>query len=207
MLKRVSGFGAALAAIAVVLTAGLIGSAVAQDSPVILIVNQQALLVNSKAGKDIARQMGDLQKIVNNEIRTEVEQISKEGENLQTQKDLLSEDVLRDRARSLALRERNFPAFRELKVRELELTEQKALAEIGKELQPILQKIVEKRGATLLLDRSAVMFASADNDITADVMAELDKRIDSVKVERVEIKRGEEGEGDDGDKKKKRKRD
>ncbi|MEM9751295.1 MAG: OmpH family outer membrane protein [Pseudomonadota bacterium] len=212
LFSALPGARAALFGLAALVAAGAAAPtpALAQaDGPVILIVNQQALLVNSKAGKDIARQMGDLQKVVNNEIRTEVESISKEGENLQTQKDLLSEEVLRERARSLALRERNFPALRELKIRELELTEQKALAEIGKVLQPILQDMVNERGATLLLDRSAVMFASADNDVTQQVMAALDKKIDSVKVERVEIKRGEEGAAaaeEDGKKKRRRKK-
>ncbi|MEL7030383.1 MAG: hypothetical protein AAGL49_14515, partial [Pseudomonadota bacterium] len=96
MLKRVSALIVGLAALAAA-TAAAPAQAQDKDAPVILIVNQQALLVNSKAGKDIARQMGDLQKIVNNEIRTEVEQISKEGaitQHLFGKKVLLSLKVL-----------------------------------------------------------------------------------------------------------------
>ena len=199
--KRLAALSAALVALGatVFATIAVTGAANAQSDrgPVILIVNQAALLANSKAGQDIARQIGDLQKIVNSEVRAEVESITKESTELQEQRNLLSEEVLQERVRALAVRERSFPALREIKLRELQMSEQKALGEIGKELQPILQKLVEDRGATLLLDRSAVMFASADNDITADVMAALDKKLQTVKVDRVVLQRGEGGENNE----------
>jgi rRNA-processing protein FCF1 len=52
---------------------------------------------------------------------------------------------------------------------------------------PILKTIVEARGATILLDRSAVMYASTDTDITQQVIAELDKKLTSVTVEKTNL--------------------
>lgn len=177
-------------AIATLLTALAATSAQAQnDSPVILIVNQAALLSQSQAGQNIAEQMATLQQTVNGELQTEAETITQEAEELQAQRDLVSEEVFLERARALAVRERSFPAFREVKLRELQMTQQRAVAEIGRALQPILQQVVEERGATLLLDRSAVMYNSADTDITPDVMSRLNESLTSVPVERVVLTR------------------
>lgn len=172
----------ALAAICAPLVAT---QASAQDQPVILIVNQAALLANSEAGQDISRQINDLQQVVQGELQTEIVAITTEVEDLQKQRDLVSEEVFRERARELAIRERSFPAFREIKLRELQASQQQAFAHIGRELQPILQAIVEERGATILLDRSAVMYANPGNDITEDVLSRLDAKIQNVAVERV----------------------
>lgn len=190
------GFEASIAAaksafaVLAFVSAMIAAQAQAQDNaPVILIVNQAALLSQSQAGQNIAEQMAALQETVNGELQAEAEAITKEAEDLQAQRDLVSEEVFLERARALAVRERSFPAFREVKLRELQLTQQRALAEIGRALQPILQEVVEQRGATLLLDRSAVMYNSADTDITADVMARLNEKLTNVPLERVVLTR------------------
>ncbi|GAB4517692.1 MAG: hypothetical protein Tsb0010_01860 [Parvularculaceae bacterium] len=185
-------FAAAKSAFAVLAFVSAMIAAQAQaqgNGPVILIVNQAALLSQSQAGQNIAEQMAALQETVNGELQAEADAITKEAEDLQAQRDLVSEEVFLERARALAVRERSFPAFREVKLRELQLTQQRALAEIGRALQPILQEVVEQRGATLLLDRSAVMYNSADTDITADVMARLNENLTSVPLERVVLTR------------------
>ncbi|MEM8985811.1 MAG: OmpH family outer membrane protein [Pseudomonadota bacterium] len=173
--------------------AAVLASPAAAKEPIILIVNQQALLVNSKAGKNIANQLEGLKTTIEAEFNTEVEKVAKEGEDLEKQKDLISKEALQEKARTLLVKRNSLPTLREAKFRELQLSEQKALGVIGKELQPILQKIVERRGATLLLDRSAVMYASTDNDITEEVMKELDKKLPKVAVEHVRIVKTDDG--------------
>jgi Skp family chaperone for outer membrane proteins len=64
---------------------------------------------------------------------------------------------------------------------------QNAQAKILQESQPIMKSIIDKRGATLLLDRSAVMYATPDTDITQEVLAELNKKIKTVEVQKVTL--------------------
>ena len=61
---------------------------------------------------------------------------------------------------------------------------QQAQTKILVESQPILKDIVDKRGATILLDRSAVMYAAPETDITQEVMSALDKKFPKVDVEK-----------------------
>jgi Skp family chaperone for outer membrane proteins len=159
----------------------------AQKAPVILILNQAQVIGQSKAGQSMRPQLESLQETANKELNAEVEKIVKEGEDLKKQKELMAEEVWLEKAKQVAVKQNNLPVLREVKVRELALAEQKALGTINQALEPILKKIVEDRGATLLLDRSAVMYASVDTDITAQVISELDKKLSSVKVEKVSL--------------------
>lgn len=158
-----------------------------QKAPVILILNQGQVMAQSKVGQSMRPQLEQLQEAANKELNAEVEKIVKEGEDLKKQKDLMAEDVWLEKAKQLAVKQNNLPALRDVKVRELSFSEQKALGAINESLEPILKKIVEDRGATLLLERSAVMYASVDTDITAQVIAELDKKMSTVKVEKVSM--------------------
>ena len=183
--------GALALSVTGIVAAGSIDNAQAQaarSAPVILIIDQQRVLGTSKAGQSMKPQLEKLQKNANDSLNNEVAKLTKEAEDLKKQKDLLSEEVWVQKAQQIAVKQNNLPVEREVKVRELQLSEQKALAEITEAMRPILKKIVEENGATLLLERSAVMYASQETDITAQVITELDKKIKSVKVERIDLK-------------------
>ena len=158
-----------------------------QKAPVILIVNQQQVLATSKAGQSIQTQLQKLQQGAETELNGQVQAMVKEQEDLQKQKSLMAEAVWTEKARALAVKQNNLPALREVKVRELSISEQQALGKLNESLTPILKKIVDARGATLLLDRSAVIFGAADTDITAQVIAELDKAVTSIPVQKVNL--------------------
>jgi len=162
-------------------------STVSAQETVILIVNQAQIFGQSKAGQSMVPQLQKLQETYNNELNSQVEKVVKEAEDLQKQKGLMSEDVWTEQAKKVAVKQNNLPALREVKVRELQISENQARGKITEALLPILEKIVKERGATLLLDRSAVMYAAVDNDITTDVITALDKKLTSVKVEKVSL--------------------
>lgn len=189
-----SKFLALAGAVALSVTGIAIGSVdkaeaqAARAAPVILIIDQQRVLATSKAGQSMKPQLEKLQKEANDSLNDEVVKLTKEAEDLKKQKDLIAEDVWVQRAQQIAVKQNNLPVQREVKVRELQLSEQKALAELTDAMRPILKKIVEDNGATLLLERGAVMYASQETDITAQVITELDKKVKSVKVERIDLK-------------------
>jgi outer membrane protein len=64
---------------------------------------------------------------------------------------------------------------------------QNAENQILNESAPILKSIVDKRGATLLVDRAVVMYGAPETDITAEVIAELDKKLKNVTVEKITL--------------------
>ncbi len=162
---------------------------VAQEeaAPVILIVDQSRLLATSKAGKSVTEQMQALQTTANKELEETIGMIIAEAEELKSKEGSMDESVYLAEAQRLAIAQNNIPMLREIKVRELQAAEQKALGEISEIMRPILKEIVDSRGATLLLDRSAVMYASTDTDITEYVLGKLDEEITTVKVERIDL--------------------
>lgn len=158
-----------------------------QQAPVILIVDQARIIAQSKAGNSIAEQMKTLQDTANKELERQIAAVVEEAEGLQAKKDDLPEEEYLQKAQQIAIKQNNLPVLREVKVRELSASEQKAIEVIGEEMRPILKEIVDARGATLLLDRSAVMYANSATDITDEVMAKLDEKLPTVKVERVRL--------------------
>lgn len=191
MKRKLIGIaGAAFLAVTGLATGASVVSAQAQQAgkaPVILILDQAQVIAQSKAGVSMSTQLKALQDSANTELNAEVEKINKETEDLKKQKDLMAEDVWMEKAKQLSVKQNNLPALREVKVRELSISEQQALGKINDAMMPILKKIVEDRGATVMLDRSAVMYASVDTNITAEVIAELDKVLSTVKVEKVSL--------------------
>ena len=191
MKRKLIGIaGAAFLAVTGLAVGASVVSAQAQQSakaPVILILDQAQVIAQSKAGMAMSTQLKALQDSANTELNAEVEKINKETEDLKKQKDLMAEDVWMEKAKQLSVKQNNLPALREVKVRELSISEQQALGKINDAMMPILKKIVEDRGATVMLDRSAVMYASVDTNITAEVIAELDKVLSTVKVEKVSL--------------------
>ena len=183
--------GAAALAVTGMIGATAINKAEAQSAraaPVILILDQARVIGTSKAGQSMQPQLEKLQKTANDELNGEVAKLTKEAEDLQKLRETLGQEEWTKRAQQVAIKQNNLPVQREVKVRELQLSEQKALNEINMAMRPILKKIVEDNGATLLLERNAVMYASDETDITAQVITELDKKLKSVKVERVDLK-------------------
>lgn len=193
MFMKSKSFIALAAAGILAATAGvsqIMPAAEAQSSanaPVILIVDQARLIGLSKAGESIASQMETLQSSANSELETTVNELVKSAEELQGKQDSMTEEAFTEEARKLAVRRQNIPVLREVKVRELNLAEQKAISQINEAAGPILEAIVNERGATLLLERGEVLYAAKSTDITDEALKRLDAKLTTVKVEKIDL--------------------
>ena len=185
--------GLILTAWAIVLSAPM-PAAQAQNAPVILVVNQAQIISESKAGKDLAGKAQGLQETIAKEIQNEFNTLKKREEDLLAQQTLLSSDVFKERAEKLRVDQQNFEITRQVKAREYQASVAKGRAEIAKAVEPIYADIIKERGATIMVGRSQLIFASPDADVTADVMKRLDDKLTTVAFERVkvEVKQGEQ---------------
>ncbi len=192
---------------AILAAAGLSGPALstarAQEvkPPIILIINRNQILGNSLAGKDIGKQADELRKTIAKELQDEFDSIKKDEESLLAQQTLLAPEVLKQRAEALQARRQKFEVDQQIKNREFQASLQKATAEISKVLEPILMDILKERSASILLERSTILFADPELDITAEAMKRLDEQLKSVKLERVKIElvNKEDAEKKEGD--------
>lgn len=160
----------------------------ASKAPVILIVDQAALVSQSDAGKTIPPQIQAIQSGVQKELTAEAEKLKKDIENYQKGASLMSEEVRQKTEQDLGMRQQvQLPQQAQIMEQVLNNVVQVAQAKILQETQPIMKTIVDKRGATLLLDRSAVMYAAPESDITQEVLAELNKKMKTVEVQKVTL--------------------
>lgn len=192
MTKRFLTIAGALALIAGGVGAGaLLTGADAQSSgkaPVILIVDQGSIVSQSEAGKTIPGQANTIKASIQKEFDAEADKLKKDIENYQKGASLMSEEVRAKTEQDLAMRQQvQLPQQAQVMEQVFGQVVQVAQAKILQESQPIMKSIVDKRGATLLIDRSAVMYAAPETDITQEVLAELNKKMKTVEVQKVTL--------------------
>lgn len=174
------------------ITAGaLVSGAQAQQAakaPVILIVDQALIVGQSDAGKTIPGQANTIKANIQKEFDLETEKLKKDIENYQKGASLMSEEVRQKTEQDLAVRQQvQLPQQAQIMEQVFSNVVQVAQAKILQEAQPLMKAIVDKRGATLLLDRSAVMYAAPESDVTQEVLAELNKKMKTVEVQKVTL--------------------
>jgi outer membrane protein len=192
MTKKFLTIAGALALLGAGVGAGaLISAAEAQSAakaPVILIVDQGVIVSQSDAGKTIPGQANTIKASIQKEFDAEADKLKKDIDNYQKGASLMSEEVRQKTEQELAMRQQvQLPQQAQIMEQVFGQVVQVAQAKILQESQPIMKSIVDKRGATLLIDRSAVMYAAPETDITQEVLAELNKKMKTVEVQKVTL--------------------
>ncbi len=162
--------------------------------PIILVLDRAQLLGESDAGKNITEQAKELQELIAKELQEEFDALKKEEEQLISQQSLLAPEVLQERAQKLQIKQRDFEITRQVKNREFQASIARAQNEIGKVLEPILGDIITERSGTILIDRSNIMFAIPDIDVTPVALRRLNEKLQTVKLERVKLEVSANGE-------------
>lgn len=185
-----------LLGVAALSASALVGSAVSsraeaqadKKAPVILIVSRARLVGESRAGKTIPDQAREVQENVRKELEAEASKLKSDIEKYQKNASLMSEEVRKKTEQELALRQQvGLPQQAQIMEQAFSAAVQGAQAKVLEESRPILKDIVDSRGATILLDRSAVMYAAPETDITDAVLAQLDKKLKKVEVQKVSL--------------------
>ena len=158
------------------------GAAAAGGAPIILVVDRGAILRTSAAGKDLIKQVDALGKSMEAKYGGEEKKLRADAQELQEQAGVLSPEARQKKERDL--RERGEALQK--KVQEEQAAIQNGInvarTQIEQSLGPILNTVFQERGATIMLDRGAIVLGSVDIDVTASVIQRLDQVLPSVKV-------------------------
>lgn len=192
MMSRILGLVGAAALVAAGVGAGaLLSGAEAQSAakpPVILIVDTQMLVAQSDAGKTIPTQATTIKSAIEKELQAEADKLKKDIENYQKGASLMSDEVRKKTEQDLAVRQQvALPQQAQIMEQVFAGAVQNAQTRILQESQPIMKAILDRRGATVLLDRQAVLYAAPETDITQEVMTELNKKLKTVAVQKVTL--------------------
>lgn len=155
----------------------------------ILLIDRQAILRMSKVGQDVARQIQNYGNQAKAEIAGQQKGLQAEAQKLQQEVAILAPDAKAKKVAAFEAKQNAMQANAQKKEQMIQGGFLKAQNTIAQALEPILQNIMQQRGANIILDKNAVVFASpqavAAFDITQAAIDQLNQKLPSVKVELV----------------------
>lgn len=180
-----------------VLALGILGAAHAQN---VLVINEETILTESQVGQHIAGQLEVIGREIQSELEAAAQPLTQENEALQAETSALSQEAIQQRPdlmqriQQLQANAQQLERLRRLRQQELVATERQALQPVLQTLQTVLQELVSERSATVLLDRSQVVYAAESIDVTGTVIERLNQRIQTTPVTRVRAPEGDGGQ-------------
>jgi outer membrane protein len=155
----------------------------ALPAPKVLVINRQAILQSSKVGQDIARQVQALAAQAKGDMDAQGKALQAEGQALQQQIAILAPDVKQKKIDAFQAKEAALQGQAQRREAQIQGGLMAAQTAVENVLGPILQGIMAQRGANLILDKNAVVFANSGAfDITQTAIDQLNQKISTVKV-------------------------
>jgi len=149
----------------------------------IVVIDRAAILRFSKVGQDIAKQMQSYANQAKNDLAAQGKALQAEGRNLQQQVAILAPDVKQKRLDAFRAKEEALQGAAQRKDEQLKAALAQGQQAMEAQLGPILQQLVKERGANLVLDKQAVVFANQTGfDITGDAINRLNQKMPAFKI-------------------------
>ena len=170
-------------------------AALAQGSTVMVIDDVQILRA-SKAGQDIGRKLQAIETQINNELEPSRKALENQAKALQprlegkTREQIAADSALVSELGAFQQSQQEFNQERAIASREFALTEEKAIADFNKALEPALMEVVQERNAQLVLLRSQAVFSADSVDATSAVVQRLDQKTPAIAVTRQKLPAG-----------------
>jgi outer membrane protein len=160
-----------------------IAQAAQQNVPLVVgTLDLQTILKQSKAGQSLEAALIAKSKAINADIGQTEQGLRAKRQQLEQQRSSLQPA---DYQAKLADLEKQFDTLRKnasTKRKELELARNKGLEQISKTLDGVIRDIAQKRGLTLVINKSLVVLAAENWDITAEVQKGLDAKLPKVSI-------------------------
>jgi outer membrane protein len=159
----------------------------------IAVMNEERVLRESAVGQHIQARVVEIRDEIDAELAAISGPIQTETQAINTETANMTEEGVRNRpdlvARIQTVNEQvaEFEQTRRLRQQELVATERQAMRPVFEALQEVLEEVVAERGIDILVDRSQLVFATPDVDITPAVIAALDARLPTVPVNRARL--------------------
>jgi outer membrane protein len=155
----------------------------ALPAPKILVINRGQILQTSKVGQDIGRQVQALANQAKADMAAQSRALQAEGAALQQQVAILAPDAKQKKIAAFQTKEQALQAAAQRKEAQIQGGLDAAQRTVAGALEPILSSLMQQRGANIILDKSAVVFANSSAfDITQAAIDQLNQKMPTVKV-------------------------
>ncbi len=154
-------------------------------APKILVIDRAAILQFSKVGQDITKQMQAFAAQAKNDMAAQGKALQAEGQALQQQVAILSGDAKQKKIDAFQAKEQGLQQQAQRREAAIQYTLFKAQQTVSQTLGPIVQGIMQQRGANMLLDKTAVVAVNGNAalfDITQQSIDTLNQKMPSLKL-------------------------
>jgi Skp family chaperone for outer membrane proteins len=167
-------------------------AAVAQGSTIVAI-DEVKILRESKAGKDMATKLDNIETQMNNELNPERTTLQTEGKALdaklagKTRAQVNADAALVTELNNYQAKANAFAAKAQKASQEFSLTERVALGNFNKALEPVLLQVIQEKNAQLVVSKSSVIYSADAIDASALLIQKLDAATPTLTVTRQKI--------------------
>jgi outer membrane protein len=158
--------------------------------PNVCIFSNEATIGQSAVGKYVVSRLQQIQAQVQAELQGEGTTLQNDIRTYGSQRSTLSSDVQQQREKALADRDQALTQKAQLRQKELEATQQKALSRVVSEYNPIVVSVMRTHNCGLVINGQAVMAANNSMDLSPEVVRQLDAKITQFPFEREHLDTG-----------------
>ena len=163
----------------------------------VIVIDYQQLFAQSAAGKDAQVKLKAIADGINRELAPEQQGVqndqkslgpSFQGKSQQQIMDMLKADkALATKYQAYLQRAETLAGKQELRAREYQATEQKAVTDVVTAAQSVIGDVMKARGASVALEIGSTIAMTKEADVTLDVIAGLDKKTRAIAVTKVDL--------------------
>jgi len=173
---------AALSVVLALMPASAQPTAGAPPAPVIVMVDMQQLVYNSKAGKGVQGQMDKQRQAFSKEVAQQEDELQKARAELERQRTTLAPDQFETKGRQFQQRLQELDRTVQAKQKAWQAVYSEAMNKVEEGALQVVAEIAAEHQANLVIQKAAVIFGKDGFDITADAMQRLDQRLPAVTV-------------------------
>lgn len=143
----------------------------------VLVIDMNRVRTESRSGVEIRAASEELRSTLRDEIRTREEAIRNEERKLAEERATLEPAEFRQRVQAFEGQVIEQRKFAEDQSRRLQFAIRRAQARLSRVTQSLLARVMEQSGAELLLDKTQIVLAAEQYDITDEVISMLNEAV------------------------------
>lgn len=143
----------------------------------VCLLSREAIFANAKVGQAASERLGQLAEQARSELASQRKPLEADIRSFQQKQQSLSEAQRTKEGSALQQRMQTFQTQAGELNQRIQLTRAKVMQRIGLDAQPIVDSSYKSHHCGLLLNRDSVLGGNMTNDLTADVVHGLDKKI------------------------------
>jgi Skp family chaperone for outer membrane proteins len=153
----------------------------------VCILSNEYAVYNSAVGKATVARLAQLNSQAEAEVKGQQTAIQTDAKALEAKKATLAPDSYQQQGQALQARVGDLQRTAQIRQREMQLTQEKALQTFGTYMDPVVRQVFTQRSCSVLLNENSLIYPAPGMDITPQVVQGLNAKIQSFPFDREHI--------------------